>query len=35
VRLRSPDGGKDAHRFIYDSPALRGLPFKRIEEKSE
>jgi CubicO group peptidase (beta-lactamase class C family) len=35
VRLRFPDGGKDAQGFIYESPALRGLPFKRIEEKSE
>jgi len=35
ARLRFPDGGKDAGSFIYESPALRGLPFKRIEEKSE
>ncbi|MBM4220210.1 MAG: beta-lactamase family protein [Gammaproteobacteria bacterium] len=33
--LRFADGGRDTGGFIYWSPGLRGLPFKRIEEKFE
>ena len=33
--LRFGAAGKDADEFIYWSPGLRGLPFKRIEEKFE
>jgi CubicO group peptidase (beta-lactamase class C family) len=33
--LRFAAAGKDAGSFIYWSPGLRGLPFKRIEEKFE
>jgi len=33
--LRFADGGRDTGGFNYWSPGLRGLPFKRIEEKFE
>ena len=33
--LRFAAAGKDADGFIYWSPSLRGLPFKRVEEKFE
>jgi CubicO group peptidase (beta-lactamase class C family) len=33
--LRFAAGGKDNDGFVYWSPGLRGLPFKRIEEKFE
>jgi CubicO group peptidase (beta-lactamase class C family) len=30
--LRFPDGGKSADSFVYWSPGLRGLEFRRVEE---
>lgn len=33
--LRFPFGGGDADSFVYDSPDVRGLPFKRIKESFE
>lgn len=33
--LRFARGGEDADGFIYWSPALRGLPFRRIKESFE
>lgn len=35
VTLSFPAAGKEAGSFTYGSPVLRGLPFKRIEEKFE
>jgi CubicO group peptidase (beta-lactamase class C family) len=33
--LRFPDSGREAGSFVYWSPGLRGLPFKRIQESFE
>lgn len=35
LTLRFPGSGKDTGSFIYWSPGLRGLPFKRIQESFE
>jgi CubicO group peptidase (beta-lactamase class C family) len=32
LTLRFPDGGKSAGSFVYWSPGLRGLKFRRVEE---
>ena len=33
--LRFTPGGAEADRFIYWSPSLRGLPFRKIKESFE
>jgi hypothetical protein len=33
--LRFPDSGRETGSFVYWSPGLRGLPFKRIQESFE
>jgi len=35
LTLRFPDSGTETGSFIYWSPGLRGLPFKRIQEPFE
>jgi CubicO group peptidase (beta-lactamase class C family) len=35
LTLRFPDSGRETGKFVYWSPGLRGLPFKRIEGKFE
>ncbi len=35
LTIRFPDSGKETGSFIYWSPGLRGLPFKRIQESFE
>jgi len=35
ITLRFPDSGKETGSFVYWSPGLRGLPFKRIQETFE
>ncbi len=35
LTLRFSGGGQNADSFIYYSPGLRGLPFKRLEETPE
>jgi CubicO group peptidase (beta-lactamase class C family) len=35
LRLAFPEAGADADSFVYWSPGLRGLPFKRIQERFE
>jgi CubicO group peptidase (beta-lactamase class C family) len=35
LTLRFPDSGKETGSFVYWSPGLRGLPFKRIQESFE
>lgn len=35
LTLRFPDSGRETGSFVYWSPGLRGLPFKRIQESFE
>jgi CubicO group peptidase (beta-lactamase class C family) len=35
LTLRFPDTGQETGSFVYWSPGLRGLPFKRIQESFE